>query len=308
MFGIRFTSAPPTVYVLHYKNGRVVREGPGLAFFYYAPTSTLVHVPIASVDLPFVFQEVTADFQQVTIQGQLTHRVAEPKRLAALLDFSVGSDGAELLAERLVHDAQIQTRTAMQGMDLRRALAGAEALVVAMLPAFRKSVEALGVEILNVSILSIKPTPEMSKALEAEAREALQRRADGAIYDRRNAAVEQERRIKENELSTEVAVEEKKRQIRETQMSAEIAVEQQREALLAKRTENDRKDADAKAYALEAALAPIRATDWKSLIAVNGADPRMMIALAFRELAENATKIGELNMSPELLGTLLQKK
>lgn len=301
MFGIRFAKAPPTTYVLHYRNGRVVREGPGLSFFYYAPTSTLVHVPIASVDLPFVFQEVTADFQQVTIQGQLTHRVVDPKRLAALLDFSVGSDGAELLAERLGHDAQIQTRAAMQGMDLRRALAGADSIVLAMLPAFRKSVEALGVEILNVSILSIKPTPEMSKALEAEAREALQRRADGAIYDRRNAAVEQERRIKENELSTEIS-------LRETKMASEISIEQQRESLLAKRTENDRKEADAKKYALEAALAPVRLTDWKSLVALNGADPRMMIALAFRELAENASKIGEINMSPELLGTLLQKK
>lgn len=290
MFGIRFSKASPTTYVLHYRNGRVVREGAGLSFFYYAPTSTLVHVPLASVDLPFVFQEATADFQQVTIQGGLTYRVADPKRLAGLLDFSVGSDGSELLAERLVHDAQIQTRAAMQGMDLRRALAGAESIAAGMVPAFRKSVEALGVEILNVAILSIKPTPEMAKALEAEAREALQRRADGAIYERRNAAVEEERKIKESELSTEIAVEEK------------------REALLAKRTENDRKEADAKKYALEAALGPIRLTDWKSLVAVNGADPRMMIALAFRELAENASKIGEINMSPELLGTLLQKK
>jgi hypothetical protein len=33
----------------------------------------------------------------------------------------------------------------------------------------------------------------------------------------------------------------------------------------------------------------------------------MMIALAFRELAENATKIGELNMSPDLLRTLMTK-
>jgi hypothetical protein len=33
----------------------------------------------------------------------------------------------------------------------------------------------------------------------------------------------------------------------------------------------------------------------------------MMIALAFRELAENAQKIGELNISPDLLKSLLTK-
>jgi hypothetical protein len=34
-------------------------------------------------------------------------------------------------------------------------------------------------------------------------------------------------------------------------------------------------------------------------------DPGAMIAVAFRELAENAQKIGELNVSPDLLRALL---
>ena len=55
-----FMKAAPTSYVLHYQNGRIKREGPGLSFFYYAPTSTLVSVPLASADLPFAFNEVTA--------------------------------------------------------------------------------------------------------------------------------------------------------------------------------------------------------------------------------------------------------
>ena len=99
-------------------------------------------------------------------------------------------------------------------------------------------------------ILAITPTPETSRRFEAEAREALQRRADEAIYARRNAAVEQERSIKESELNTEIAVEAKKRQIRETQMAAEIAVEEQRSELVDPRVENERKDADSAAYAL----------------------------------------------------------
>ena len=82
-----------------------------------------------------------------------------------------------------------------------------------------------GVEVLDFAILSIRPTPEISKALEAESRESLFRQSDEAIYSRRNAAVEQERLIKENELNTEIAVEEKKRQIRETKVEADLAVE-----------------------------------------------------------------------------------
>src|SRR5262245_57413806 len=106
---LSFMKVPPTTYVLQYKHGKVKREGAGLSFLYYAPTSTIVLIPMASADIPFVFQEATADFQSVTIQGQLTYRVAEPTRLAALLDFSVdkrrgySSEDPRKLPERLIH-------------------------------------------------------------------------------------------------------------------------------------------------------------------------------------------------------------
>jgi len=40
-------------------------------------------------------------------------------------------------------------------------------------------------------------------------------------------------------------------------------------------------------------------------LSTGGGDPRSMIAMAFRELAENAQKIGELNVTPDLLKSLL---
>ena len=52
-------------------------------------------------------------------------------------------------------------------------------------------------------------------ALEAETREKILKESDDAIYLRRNSSVEQERKIKENELNTEIAVENKKKQIKE---------------------------------------------------------------------------------------------
>jgi len=312
---LSFMKVPPTTYVLQYKHGKIKREGAGLSFIYYAPTSTIVAIPMASADVPFVFQEATADFQSVTIQGQLTYRVADPKRLASLLDFSVDkrrayySEDPRKLAERLVHSLQTLTRAITQRLALRDALVSSDSMVVEVLAKLRQSeaVAALGVEILALSILAIQPTPETSRALEAEAREALQRRSDEAIYARRNAAVEQERLIKESELNTEIAVEEKKRQIRETQMAAEIAVEEQRSQLIGRRVENERKDADSRAYMLTETLKPVRDLDWKTLmmLGARAVDPKAMIALAFQEMAENAQKIGELNVSPDLLKSLI---
>jgi len=317
MFGISYLKMTPTTYVLHFKAGKVKRAGPGLSFWYYQPTSTVVAVPLASSDVPFAFNAVTRDFQELTVQGQLTYRVVDPTRLAGLLDFSIDhrgkyrSEDPTKLEERLVNATQVLASHILGRLTLREALTASETLVAEISAGLRKvdAVAMLGIEPLALSILSIRPTPEMSRALEAEARERLSREADEAIYARRNAAVEQERVIKESELNTELAVEAKKREIRERKMDADIAVEEQRSALIAKQVDNAKQDADSRAYALQTTLAPLEKADWKTLMAIsaNGGDPRTMIALAFRELAENASKIGELNISPDLLKSLIGK-
>jgi regulator of protease activity HflC (stomatin/prohibitin superfamily) len=313
---ISYLKVPPTTYVLHYSGGKVKREGAGLSFFYFAPSAEIVLVPLTSTDVPFVFNEVTADFQDATIQGELTYRITNAKRVAEVLDHSVDgrrqyrSDDPTKIGDRLVNSAQILARSFTQKRPLSEVLTSSDLLVTETLAGLQQSptVEMLGIEVLGLSIQSIKPTPEMSKALQADAREELLRKADEAIYARRNAAVEQERKIKENELNTEIAVQQKQRQVRETQMAAEIAVEEQRATLVDHKVENERKETEAKALALRSMLEPLKGVDWKTLLAAGGGgDSRLNIALAFRELAENATKIGELNISPDLLNSLTKR-
>lgn len=315
MFGVRYIKVPPTTYVMQHRSGQIVRSGAGLSFFYYAPTSLIVEVPIASVDAPFVFNEVTADYQDATIQGELTYRVTDPQRLSALLDYSVDQHGRyrsedpSKLNDRLTHAAQILARGFTQKRELGELLVSSDALVEQMLAGLKSSeaVASLGVEVLGLSILSIKATPEMSKALQADARERLLLKADEAVYARRNTAVELERRIKENELNTEIAVEQKRRSVRETQLRADIAIEQERVELVDRRVENQRKESQAKADALRALLEPMKDVDWRTLMAAQsgGIDSGQIIAMAFRDLADKAEHIGNLNISPDLLSTLL---
>ena len=70
MFGISYIKFDSMTYVIHYKNGRVSKEGRGLSFFYYAPNSSIAAIPIGSNDLPFIFNETTNDYQNISIQGQ----------------------------------------------------------------------------------------------------------------------------------------------------------------------------------------------------------------------------------------------
>lgn len=315
MFGIRYMKVPPTTFVIQFRNGRVVREGTGTSFFYFAPSSTIVAVPVGSLDVPFIFPETTADFQSVTVQGSLTFRVSDPKKLASLLDYSVkgagyASEDPAKLPLRIAHAAQTATRAEIQARPLRANLIEADAIGSKVRAALAASptLQALGISVIAFSILAIKPVPETSRALEAEARERLLREADDAIYSRRNNAVHQERTIKENELNTEVAVQTKQREIAETRLNGQIAIEERRRSLVSVESENIKTTADAQAYAAEAQLKPLRTMDTKALqvLASGSSDPRLMVAMAFQEIAANATKVGNLNISPELLDTLLK--
>ena len=336
MFGLRFIKIPPTTHVIQYRGGKVVREGAGLSFFYFSPTTSLVAVPVGSTDVPFIFEEQTADYQSVSLQGQVTYRIADPKMLASLMDFTLephgrgyASEDPEKLTQRVINLVHVLARAEIGKLPLRQALRAAEPLVGAIRAQLGTLPElsALGLEVLGLSLLAIKPTPETARALEAETRELLLRGADEAIYLRRNAAVEQERGIKENELNTEIAVENKKRQIRETQMDAERAVqekqaqleravlessiglEDERKKLVVLAAENARSESDTRAYGIEATMKALGSADARVLqaLSTSGMKPEQLIAFAFQELAGKAEKIGQLNISPDLLRELLDK-
>jgi regulator of protease activity HflC (stomatin/prohibitin superfamily) len=157
MLGFRYLKAPATTFVLHYKNGQVVRRGTGLSFVYFAPTSILVQVPATSIDMPFGFTETSADFQETTVQGNLTYRIVDPERLAALLDYTVDqngrykSDDPSKVGERLIQTTQTAARSFIQSQKLRALLTSSAQLIAAIREAMQLSttVQQLGVEVLT---------------------------------------------------------------------------------------------------------------------------------------------------------------
>jgi regulator of protease activity HflC (stomatin/prohibitin superfamily) len=336
MFGINYIQFDSMTYAIHYAHGNVKREGRGLSFFYYSPTSSITAVPLGSKDIQFIFNETTKDFQTITIQGQITYSIENPKQLSEMLDFTIDSKqkvseaNFEKLNQRLNNEAQTAVSAFIQGIGLKETLRSAREISDTIEDGLKKSdaVKLLGVSILSVDVLSIRPSPEMARALETEMREALQREADYAIYERRNFAVEQERKIKESELNTEIAVQEKKKQINEKQaeikvkeaenarrlremtVAADLSVEEQKTKLIEMQVENERKTADAKGYTLEKTLTPYKEMDWRVLMSIGSKNISAMdnIGFAFRELAENSGKIGTLNITPDLLETVIKSE
>ncbi len=285
MLPIAYFKAEPTEYIITYINGRISQRGAGRAFWYWQPSTSIVLIPTATIDALFVLNETTGNFQAVTLQGQVTYRIAAPDTTATLLNFTINprtrgylSQDPDKLGQRIINVVQSLTRAELRQLTLEEALRGAEQLAGVVLSRLRDEplLAALGVECLSLFFTSIKTTPEMARALEAEYREALQQRADQAIYARRAEAVEQERKIKQNELSTSVDLEQRRRE------------------LVGLQGENARAQAAFEAEALRIQLEPYREID-----------QRMLMALAFRDFASNAQKIGNLTITSEILEQLL---
>jgi SPFH domain / Band 7 family len=332
MFGVRYVKSSPSHYLLQYKDGKVVREGTGLAFFYFAPASTLVSVPLNAVDVPFMFEETTRDFQAVTLQGQVAYRIAQPKTLAEQQNFVLQPNGAyasedpERLPMRVLNAVKAQFRALLQEADLRGVLHGTEQLSKTARQSLgaAPSLIALGIEVVDLALLAVKPTPETTRALEAPVREEILKQADDATYARRNAAIAQEQMIKESELRSELVIEQKKRQVRETEVESErvilekrqelqtqelagnVRLEEQNAELVRLQSENRKREAEVRAHAVQTLVEAMKSLDARAqqALLLGQSSPETLLALGFQNVADNAAKIGEFNFSPDLLRQL----
>lgn len=336
MFGINYYKADSSTFVIKTVRGAVKRKGKGLGFFYNPAFTSVSAIPTNVQESPFIFSLQTTDFQAVKVQGQITWRVVDPEKTAEMLNFNLKSGAGAYVSEdplklgdRVVRTVQSTIQGQVAAATLREALAlnRQQLGAVRQQVAAEKSLATLGIEVMNVVIAAIAPTPETARALEAEAREAILQEADDAIYSRRKSAVEQERIIKEAELQTQLSVQQKEQEISESRienerailrgqtqtererLQAEIEAENQRRQFVQLNAANSKQTADAEAYAIAArmkAYTELPVDNLKAL-AMAQMQPEQLMAMAFESLAQNAGRIGELNITPDMFGRLLRK-
>ncbi|MGK0272551.1 MAG: regulator of protease activity HflC (stomatin/prohibitin superfamily) [Cocleimonas sp.] len=336
MFGLKYIKADPSTHLMLFKKGNVIQEGVGVSFFYYAPSSSLVAIPSNSKELPFVFRLQTADFQELSLQGQITYRVEKPRDAAKMLNFTIEptgqyvSDDPKKLDERVQRAVQVLLRNHIESMTLKNALTCARQLTLDLKQGLGSidAITSLGVGITDVSLTAIKPTPETGKALEAEIRESLLKEADSAIYARRLASIEQEKSVKESELETEKAIQKKQQdletskleaarlrkqqqfQINQETIQAQIEDEKQLEQLVTINAANERARGDVQAYKIQVQMQAYQNIDIEKLkvMSMSGMKPEQLIAQAIENLTQGDNKVGNLNLSPDLLLALTNRQ
>ena len=282
---IKYFKGEPSSYVIRYKAGRVTDHGEGLTFWYLPFNTSIARIPVVSLDARFIFKETTQNYQEIAIQGQLTYRLSKPMEVAKSLDYTIDpatgaykSDDPEKLSQRIINTIQSNIRNGVNGLALEDALVKTKELEQEVLDALKSEPDLLeiGVVVEGIHITSVKATPEMQKALEADYREGLQRRADQAIYLRRNAAVEEENKIRQREMDNDVSLEERRKDLVDMQARNNLAL------------------AEAEAKAEELKLSPY-----------GELPPQALVGLALKEWAANAGEIGQLNISPDMLSQLV---
>ena len=295
MFGYRYLKSRPTDYVMLYRGGKVRRQGLALSGFVYAPFTTAAAVPTDARDEIFAVEAMTVDYQTITIQGLISYRIKDAAVAGTRQDFSInlatGAHTAEpmkQIVERLRAIAQTACRDALVRSTLDAALNKSDDLsqVIMRGIADDKRLAADGIGVDRVLVLSLKPTPEIRKALEAKLREDLLRQADAAMFERRRAATTDEHDLKLRE-------EKNKRELAETALANEQALESERRKVAEAKAETSKAEAGADAEALRIRLKP-----WTEISAQH------ISAMAFKDWANRDTGLTSLSLGGDALERL----
>lgn len=295
-------------HVIRYRNGKIRQSGRGLVFWFRPETASIAELPMDDREMAIFVKGRSQDFQSIAIQGTLTWHVVDPELLAARVDFSLGlitgapkSEPIQRIETRL---AGLVNQAALQYLaqsPVRPLLdAGPEPLrhqldaALAADPALGE----IGIAVTAVRLTNLAPSSELERALQTPTFEALQQKADQATFERRALAVEKERAIAENELAnrTELARREMTLITQEAENARNratgLAEAQQVEA--SAEAERIRTVESAKAEAEQARMSIYR-----------DLPPSVMLGLAARELAGKLDTIEHLNVTPDLLATVL---
>ncbi|HEX6379737.1 MAG TPA: hypothetical protein VF180_00695, partial [Acidimicrobiia bacterium] len=243
----------------------------------------------------------------------------DPATAAARIDFGIDPDRGhwrsrplEQLGGLLTELAQQHALDLLAGMTLPRALAEGMAALRARMTeglAGDARITDLGLAIVDVRVVAVRAEADVERALQTPTREQVQQDADKATYERRALAVEREGAIAENELQNQIELARREAQLVEQkgQNERKRATEQAAAGRIQAEAKagEQRLLAEAQADATRAVGTAEADAEAARLAAYRELDAVTILGLAAHELAGNLPNIGTLNLTPDVLTTLL---
>ena len=305
---LRRLRSDASAHIQRYSGGRPVQSGRGLAFWFLPDGASITEIPMDDRDLPFLFRSRSKDFQALTVQGLIVWRVADPALLARRVNFSIDLNNGLHLGQPVDQIGALLTGVSQQLATQYLAESDVNAILDAGVKPLLGRMEAgligaasladMGLEVVSVRVADVSPSSELSRALQTPTFERLQQQADQATFERRALAVDKERAIAENELSNQI----------------ELARRQK--DLIEREGDNARNRAGAEAAAKKIGadgeasrirvIEQARADMEKSRVDIySDLPPAVLMGLAAHEFARKLKSIEHLNITPDVLSSLL---
>ena len=295
-------------HVIRYRKGRIRQSGRGLVFWFRPETASIAELPMDDREMVLFVNGRSKDFQTVAVQGTLTWHVADPGLLAERVDFSIGlftgayqGEPIERIETRLSGLANQTVLQYLAEQTVRELLdAGVEPLRTRLQAMLSEdaSLAEIGISVVAVRLTNLAPSSELERALQTPTFEALQQKADQATFERRALAVEKERAIAENELANRIELAR-----REKQLIAEEAENARNRATgLA---EAQQVEAGAEAEQIRIVESAKSEAEQARIAIYRDLPPSVLLGLAARELAGKLETIEHVNITPDLLASVI---
>lgn len=289
-------------FALHFRGNRMLHSGRGLSFWFRPLKDSVAEVPADDRELPLSVHTRSQDFQEITVQGLVTYRVLDPVKLSQRVDFTVDPKRGVFLRQPLEKLAQIFAQLAQQHAADFMAHRSVRQMLLEGYGPIRERVEegllsdptlqAMGLAVTGVRVISLKPGPD----------------------------VEKERAIQENELQNRIELAKREEQLitQQGQNERRLAEERAEAEFVALNA-----DLRAKALRSEAEIQQLRAqraAEAEGIRLVEGAKleaeqklleaqaqlpPAIMMGLALKAVAGKLQRIDHLNVGADMLGSAL---
>jgi|GEM_PF-2656865 len=279
-----FRKAGASGHVFLLKNGEI--KDKGLAYSGWIGLKTTVAVvPVTPQIIPFSIEAMTNDKQNVVVRGSLAVTFV-PGTAVAKFNFTVDPQSGSytdncmpIVNARVIERVLRAVLGKTKGLGIEEAVRSQQEIEDAIIETIDKEAFlADGISVDSCSVQKVTPKDDdVENALGSRERQAMLAEADAALHGRRMKAAENERKVKQYEADTR------------------LALEQKQGELLEEQAKNKKKEADTDAEAMRIRMEPLKEVEAGKLLGA-----------AVLEMAKTG-RIGNVALTTDLLSAINQK-
>jgi len=221
-----FISARPHEYLIHIRNGKLVRKTTGQANrCFKRPNDTVIIIPTSLKQLIFHASQLTLDNIFIRLRGFVIYRISQPEKIYERISFWDRQSGEKKLARMIGEQCRSHSKWLVANMTLEDCLRKRkEAIADSLLKELALVIteENFGVEIESIDIQDIKIFEEtLFMAYQSPAKEIIFKNQQLSVLERkrdvRTRELLQEQEMTENEKETRLSVLAKEVQINQAE-------------------------------------------------------------------------------------------